>query len=322
MIELGFWALVAVCLWGLTTLGMQLHYPLVRPLIFKFSPAGSSLLIFLYALSPLAISLAMTLMHSASLGYLMTFDHCHGDCAPHSLAASQSVSALGLVVLLGTIVLVAWRVKRAVTGSRMAAQLLHLADSGSDDFTDSDKDAPAPVPLLAANVGFLRPRVFISRVLSDGLSEEQLRSVALHEQAHSVRRDNLRLLLVGIVCGGRHPLSAGLLQDLQQITEMACDDYAGRKAGRLNVAEALVNTARLKRRIAASLESSHPRYSSLYPFDGQDLKGRVHRLLEAEKPGLPVAGFYPLGFLALVSIVLVLGHPLHCGIEFLLGQTF
>lgn len=305
MVELGFWALVAVCLYIVLSVAMLLHYPLFRPLALKFAPSRASSFILLYALSPFCITFLMILLKPAPWGYLMTFDHYHGIRASHSLTADYSLAVVGVLFLLLSVVLIGWHVKNAIGRTRVTEQMFRLADESGDP--------GERVPLLAANVGFIHPRIYISSVLKNELSDICFLAVQAHERAHSRRKDNLRLLLVVMVCGGKHILSYRLLGDLRQTTELACDDFAACEVGTVAVAEALVTTARLKRKLVNNTDGAA---SGIYPIEGQDLKARIHRLLAPQQQGWRVIWFYPLALSTLSAVVLALSHPLHCVLEF------
>jgi Zn-dependent protease with chaperone function len=135
-------------------------------------------------------------------------------------------------------------------------------------------------PVIAIT-GFLRPRLFISPIVKEALSAEQLDAAMLHERAHVAAQDNLKRLLLAFTPGLLPGVNgfAAIERRWARLTEWAADDdaVAGDPDRALALAAALVRVARLGA-VAAPLTSS------ILDMDGDDLTQRVDRLLHPVEP--------------------------------------
>ena len=105
-------------------------------------------------------------------------------------------------------------------------------------------DQAEPVAYLA---GVRRVSLAVSVPLLEILDDEELAAVLAHEEAHALRRDNLRgwvLLLAGSFMF-YNPVAVVALQRISQDVELACDDAAVAATGyTLALASALIKAAR------------------------------------------------------------------------------
>jgi beta-lactamase regulating signal transducer with metallopeptidase domain len=85
----------------------------------------------------------------------------------------------------------------------------------------------------ACALGLGRPAIFISRSVSDALSDESLDEIVMHEQAHLDRYDDWSQLLLAIVgsIAGLHPAVRFLARRLDVDREAACDDRVVSRTG-------------------------------------------------------------------------------------------
>lgn len=130
-------------------------------------------------------------------------------------------------------------------------------------------------------VGFLRPRVVVSRGLLDTLDDDELLAVLAHEEGHALRRDNLIALFAqtlamtfALVPGVRRCFAS-----LRRSQELAADEHARERTG-----DGLVVAASLHK-FARSL--SQPRSSALAAAgigfaDEGDVGERIRGLLRDE----------------------------------------
>lgn len=95
---------------------------------------------------------------------------------------------------------------------------------------------------VACCVGLLRPRVMLSTGAVARLSEEELRAVLVHEEAHSGRRDPLRLTLALVTSRmlAFLPGAPQLRRSYAELLEVAADEQASRRVGSAPLAGALV----------------------------------------------------------------------------------
>ena len=95
-------------------------------------------------------------------------------------------------------------------------------------------------------MGWLKSSIFITEGLLKLCSSKDIDIILEHEKAHARRRDNLRLLLGRLLVLVVPPLLAKkFTNDLQLLTEAACDFSTAQKHGALNVAETLLRIQRL-----------------------------------------------------------------------------
>lgn len=135
-------------------------------------------------------------------------------------------------------------------------------------------DARSPRVMLA---GIVRPRIVISRDVVETLTDEQLRAVVRHEQAHGVSHDNLKRLVL-LLAPGILPFASGfreLERAWAKLAEWAADDLASAGEARrsLSLAAALVRVARL------GTPGLAPPLATSFMADNADLSERVDRLL-------------------------------------------
>jgi beta-lactamase regulating signal transducer with metallopeptidase domain len=125
--------------------------------------------------------------------------------------------------------------------------------------------------------GLIHPRVVISKSIVNALSEEELRMVLNHENAHRASRDNLKLLCFSIAPG-----FAALERAWLRYAEFAADEQAvaGDVRQSVALASALVRVARF---------GQVPHVSPLaisFLGDACDLTARVDRLLAPQSVAL------------------------------------
>ena len=224
----------------------------------------------------------------------------------------------GLALLLA--VLAAWRL--AVAGRQTAKCHRLVGRCGRRiDLPDF------PIPAWRINAGFpvaavsgvLRPRLIISARILDECSADELLAVLRHERAHVLRYDNLvRALVLGlpdILALSKH--GDRMMSQWHRAAEDAADDEAVRSGAgaRMALAGALVRVGRMA-------TEPPPRWMpALALFDGDDLEGRVRRLLDPEA-ALPGAGVPRHATVVLSGVLLaaiawaVTGpRPLHLALE-------
>lgn len=138
--------------------------------------------------------------------------------SPLVLAFAVALSILG-IGFVGSFMLQAWRhraitvaLRRTSTADRIAG--LHVR--------------VAPVSSTAFVAGLTRPEIFCGRTLSDELSPDELRAVALHERAHQLARDPLRATVLAAVAPVLELAAPGRrwLEAAAASREIAADRYA------------------------------------------------------------------------------------------------
>jgi hypothetical protein len=207
------------------------------------------------------------------------------DDAAESIALTCTALALcGLVMLGASVARLAW-------GLNASARMLKRTDE------------PAAEHTMFALVGFLRPRVIVSKRIREALSSSQMEVALLHEAAHSSSLDNLKRLAM---LATPRPLGLRRLRRLEsewsRLAEWAADDAAIADEPRraIALAEALVCVARLSGRIEDSAV-----ISSLVARN-DELGERVGRLLGQRTSSLPRSRVLPAAAGAVFGFSLVL----------------
>ncbi|MEX2334009.1 MAG: M56 family metallopeptidase [Pseudohongiella sp.] len=306
---LGTLCLIWLVLWVMLTLILRAFYPLLRPTLLRLHPKHGSILLLLLWSAPLLLSLMTTLLLlMPAFNGLLLDPHCHGDCVHHVPTTNTGLlawSGFGLAVLVALGLSLHF-----ITGLRFGVRLrkqFEALSSRCEGYRLLNASEPAVFTL-----GWWRPRVFVSKGLLDGCSAEELTIILAHEEAHRLRRDNLRLLLGRVFCLVLPRAWRRLvLHDLHLLCEQSCDFAAANRYGSLSVAQTLVQVGRILRRSLVPLQG--------VAFDGSDLQDRVHALLGLDGRRLLTGGQVAMLLVAACLAVLLAVEPLHHGAEWLIG---
>jgi TonB family protein len=159
-----------------------------------------------------------------------------------SASATQGWWVWGAAV--GTIVWVCgvfFFLARLVSQVRRAGGMARLAEPASSpgdleklrrvlDASDipPDRVLVCGAPVMPAVVGFIRPKIVISRRLIEDLSVEELRAILLHEDTHRRRFDPLQSLIrnLGAAIFFFYPPVWRMLRTLDETAEFVCDERA------------------------------------------------------------------------------------------------
>jgi Zn-dependent protease with chaperone function len=305
----GTFALIWMLLWALFTFALGLVYPGLRRLIFAIHPAHGSVFALLFWTAPVLLSLLATLLLLFPLteGILIS-SHCHGVCENHVPGLGGALPALAGVLLAAILLL-------GLSGNFVLHLLKGRQMLKRFEFMSVDKagfrllDTLEPVVFT---LGWLRPRVFISRGLLAACSAQQLAVILVHEQAHRQRKDNLRLLL-GRIFSMALPGSwrASAQHDLHLLAEQSCDYAAARKFGAFSVAETIVHVGRTLKLSPGSLPA--------VAFAGSDLESRVMALLDSNQRQA-LRWWHGLCIVMMVMLAIAVSlEPLHHGVEWFFG---
>lgn len=154
-------------------------------------------------------------------------------------------------------------------------------------------------PLFAV-AGILRPRLYVARTVLERCTHDEIRAIVAHEAGHVLRRDNLKRLLLRSCPDllASFAVGADLESAWSEACDRAADDHAAAKGKHLDLAAALVKVARV-------LRGTAPEGGVVAAFcSGEDLAGRVRRLLRREADGRN-AGTRPRSRVVYMTIALV-----------------
>ena len=266
------------------------------------SPARRSSWLLVFALYPLAVSAAITLVVcTPSLSAVVIDVHCHaGACGGHvpelrePLVTAEYITfgaSLLLCVVAGVIGAAAWR------GAHLTRMLALLARPHGQRPYDV-LESPA---VLACCVGILRPSIVLSRGLVESVTPAQLNVVLLHEQAHRVRLDNLRLLAAALATWPWPAiLRVRLLTELRLAAELSCDEGVARAVGAPNLVIYTILT------VESCRDDAAPGAMAQAQCEDRSLRERIATLAAGRDYGAPVPpSLAMLAPMVVVQIVLV-----------------
>jgi Zn-dependent protease with chaperone function len=307
------WLAVAALLGaGGVALLVALALPRLLPRLAAASPARRARVLTALCLAPLAAGVGLAvlcLLPSLYAALWPGLDHCtrHTDEHLHLCVFHPPTAVLGgvaTVVCVAFLLAVAARgvpgVLRIRRARRVLVRLRHLSEPLPPDVRSVDTDAP-----FSFTGGLLRPEIYLSRGLQDGLDPSQLAVVLEHERAHVRRRDLLRRFAAQIGALFHGPSTGRvLLSAIDLACEEACDEEAAVRLGdRVQVAQALVAAARLVPRVPASLAGG------VVGFTADALTHRVQSLLGRPHGDAGTPGWFGLGAaIALMALAPALHH--------------
>ena len=305
MIELILSANAAfLILWCLLNIAALLGWPLIRRLEQYLHPDQFSQLLLIWFALPLGLALLLCLLLYSPLGSTwLVASHCHGtQCGEHvPLGIVPGLGTAAIILTLAVVLFLAGKTYRALRQNRRLLDLLEAGARRGRDYWTLGIDQAS-----AFTVGFWRPTVVVSQGLLAASEQRDIDILLAHECAHRRRKDNLRLLLMSLftlpIPG---PYRSNIRDHFRLTLEKSCDLSAAHHHSKLEVANAIVNIARLCHIRAEAITSA---------FANHHVESRVHFLL---KPPPPRAG-KPLWFalLAVLTIgTLLLVTPLHHELE-------
>jgi len=253
---------------------------------------------------------------SPSFGWIP--DHCEVIGDPHShphicVHHAGGWPAVPLIAVgLAFFARVALTLLRALGmwwSARSASRSLLHAACGTTDF--GAVVLPTDLP-QAFVLGFLRPRMFITRGLLAPEAVEHLPAIRAHERAHIDHADALYRLFAHGALAFHLPLVATLIDGLLgRAQELAADQAAADAVGsREDVATALV--------FMAKSQVGVPR--AAHSFGAGEVEARVHALLGDEPRGDRPRTMLLISVSLVLTIMTALGaDSVHHGLEVLLG---
>lgn len=239
---------------------------------------------------------------------------CRADTAMWPLAC-----AAGLIVALGLLILVAWRVDRSIRRQQRATRLaLEPLLSRPAVYTDADLadllrmlrlnkrtlviDLEMPLALCH---GLLRPRLLLSTGALRGLSLIEAEAVLRHEGAHLRRYDPLRLVLVRALANAlpMFPMLRRMAAALPIAQELAADRAVMAAVGTEPLGRALL-------KVGDGLGTLQGHTMAVGAFSALD--ARIDQLLGVPLPPLSPAPttLLPLIPLLALGILFCAMHPL------------
>lgn len=307
---LGSFSAISLVLWLVLSVFFVVIYPLLRGFFFALHPRFGSAILLAYWMGPFLLSITSTsFLFMPEVEGVLVEAHCHEACAEHApVIDSVGLASFGLAVGGIVLFLLILRCVQTLRQSRqLKAQFRALArHRGAYHLLDSSTP-------LVFTLGWWKPRIYLSEGLSKACGDTDLSVILLHEKAHQERRDNLRLLLARL-CSAilSNAIAQRVMEDLQLLTEQACDFRAAERFGHVAVAETLLKVKRLISIPDISVGNVSTAFAS------RDVEMRIKALLKAQNR----IALHPWQVAALASALLMsltlLISPLHHGSEWVI----
>ncbi|WP_417766254.1 M56 family metallopeptidase [Spongiibacter tropicus] len=293
----GIWLLVTVLAEWLAAA----CYPLFHRGIAPLNPALRSTARLLFSMTaPLSSIAVVALLNQPALLEHLLAEHCHdGRCGVHSPVHANAGTVVAVAMLSGLLVLQVFAV--LIWSLHLSQRRFRLLEKLTEAETGQALRVIDTPGILASCVGLLRPKVFVSRQLTQQLSAAELQAVIAHEQAHAYRLDNLKSLMLRWSSLLWPPVIARRIrQGYQHDAELACDQLAGKRCDPAALHSALEKMSGGK----TALDTERLRQSEeLQAAGGRDVLQKVLLSL--------------LLFFSVVGLVFVLLNAAHMGIEWL-----
>jgi beta-lactamase regulating signal transducer with metallopeptidase domain len=308
----GSFAAVWLSSWLVCALILAISYPLVRKSLFKWHPAPASALLLAAFSFPLILSLfATTLLFIPEIETNLVAQHCHDDCLAHAPELNSIWLAWASLILIA--LLLGFLFTRVMQDLKTANNLhrhLSITSNYINGIYVLDDTRP-----LAFALGWWRNKTYLTQGFIDKCQNKDLDIVLAHENAHSSRRDNLRLLIARIaLLILPTPLATRYYDDLHTLSESACDFAAANRFGSTEVADTLLKLQRLITNWPE--QTSSIVYSA---FNESAVEIRIKNLLSNDSSSKTQERYFKLFIVFLLSLSVVLLDPLHRGIEILIG---
>lgn len=287
---------------------LLLIYPYIRKYFFRLDVSYASTLLLCIVAVPMLFSLfSVTLLYFPQAEALFVGEHCHNDCTNHLPLFNSTLIAFSGLAILSLILcaLIAKSFQQTLAVRRLSRQLRALSD---EENTNDYRLLHTPVPLVFT-VGILHNTIYLSEGLRSACNTDELEIVFSHEQAHMLRKDNLRILIARVLTmllPGK--LVSQLHSDLQLLTESACDSRAAKQYGKFRVAETFLKIQRLVPKI-----DQLP--YGLSSINGAEVEQRIHTLLHKEDLYRPSPTMTVVFTTMLISALAFCINPLHHLIE-------
>ena len=309
--SIGSFAAIWLTLWLILSIVFGLLYPLTRRAFNALHPRFGSILLLYYWVAPFLVSLvSAAFLFLPSAETLLVDSHCHQDCQSHvplidSVVLSWMGFIMGSLALLGLSVRLLLNVRR----SRQLRSQFNFLSQPRGDFQAINSPTP-----LVFTLGWWNPCIYMSEGMYDACSQTDLSVIMAHERAHQERRDNLRMLLARL-CSALLPRrwSSQMLEDLQLMTEQACDFRAAEQFGHVAVAETLLKVKRLLQ----SQPSPLP-YGAM-AFAEREVEIRIMALLKQDQRVFLQAWQMVLLGITSLALLLLMVSPLHHASEWVIA---
>ncbi len=199
-----------------------------------------------------------------------------------------SFSSWHALTLLLALIYLAWRVAKTIFArtkqSIALSSLLSFTDAQDAKTTNGNQYFLMPVKVpVAFTTGFISPKIYVSTGLQSQVSDEQLNIIVNHELAHVAARDPLfKVLFTALASFYPSRIKQTLIEQYVLMTEKIADNEVTKEYDHLDVAQTLIDVARLQKALPTDYDQAPVSY-----FGHDHTSLRVERLLNPiNKPSL------------------------------------
>jgi beta-lactamase regulating signal transducer with metallopeptidase domain len=191
-----------------------------------------------------------------------------------------SFSSWHALTLLLAFIFLAWRVTKTIFArtkqSIALSSLLSFTDAQDAKTTNGNQYFLMPVKVpVAFTTGFISPKIYVSTGLKTQVSDEQLNIIVNHELAHVTARDPLfKVLFTTLASFYPSHIKQTLIEQYVLMTEKIADNEVTREYDNLDVAQTLIDVARLQKALPTDCDQASVSY-----FSHDHTSLRVERLL-------------------------------------------
>lgn len=184
-----------------------------------------------------------------------------------------------ITLFLATIYLV-WRVIKTIFArtkqSIALSNLLSFTNAQNAKTTNGNRYLLMPVKIpVAFTTGFLSPKIYVSTGLQRQINDEQLNIIVNHELAHVTARDPLfKVLFTALASFYPSRIKQTLIEQYVLLTEKIADYEVTKEYDNLDVAQTLIDVARLQKALPTDYD-----HASVSYFGHDHTSLRVERLL-------------------------------------------
>jgi len=160
--------------------------------------------------------------------------------------------------------------------SSTMASLLGLSDVYPQEANSQHRYYLLPLAIPAAfTTGLISPKIYLTTALQERVNEQELDIIIRHEMAHVAARDPL-FKVIFATFAGFFPLGMKqhLVKQFTLLTELMADHAVTNEHDHLDVAQALVNVARMQRSVTLGCDGLQTSY-----FGNDQTSVRVQRLI-------------------------------------------
>tara|TARA_R110002050_G_scaffold265306_3_gene406347 strand:- start:1730 stop:2719 length:990 start_codon:yes stop_codon:yes gene_type:complete len=232
-----------------------------------------------------------------NIGWFEDFAHWHHI----DIFSFSSWHALTLFLAL---IYIVWRIASTIHArtkqSIALSSLLRFTDAKASNTSNGSGYLLMPVKIpVAFTTGFLSPKVYVSTGLQQQVNDEQLNIIVNHELAHVKAKDPLfKVLFTALASFYPLPIKQTLITQYVLMTEEIADNEVTKEYDNLDVAQTLIDVARLQKALPTDCDQASVSY-----FSHDHTSLRVERLLNPINKPSQITIFIALTILAFMPIV-------------------